>query len=203
MDEKHSEFPNARDDEALEVRESNEHYNGRYGLRHFSTAQYVGIPTVEETIELSRAAAMLKQTNPDDNMNALSPYLTYVGKASLLAWLNWDAEKNNRAVAAERAVFSVRQGDILEARLCPVEVMEHGYAFYTTYFTLVPYTPFRDVDDDFFTDEFNAMKPYERLVCIVDSIICSGSDGVDRDPLYRVRMSDCRVTVYRLSTQVA
>ena len=165
-------------------------------LDYISADEYKEARSISEAIEMRGHDAFVEMVDPTDFGHSDLEGYEKLGYAELWAQSTWTEEFDERDVALERIAASVDTGDMIEARPCPQDQSEWGYAFYDVTGALLPFQPYHDYDDDFFSRLFSGAPSYDVIVCRVIKTTCYGGTAAPADPEFNWRVYVLSVVVY-------
>lgn len=170
-----------------------------FDVRDYDTGKYAEASTLEQKIAMRGQEAFANSVTPEDFTEDRFENAEKIGIAELWAESTWMEGETQRNVDLEKRASGLKEGDMLEVKRCAAEVSEWEYAFYLPSGEPLPYTPFHDYDDQFFSQALDSCRIGEHLVCRVRNVTCFGEDNsVPVDPGFCWRVYSCKVVVYRL-----
>lgn len=177
------------------------HYDGpRFDARDYFSDRFAAAKTLGEAIEMRGLDAFAEEVEPSDFTDDTPAYETKIGIAEFWAESTWHDGESARNIELERTVAALQEGDVIEIRRCPQEQNEYGYTFTTQDGSPLPFTPYHDYDDQFFTRALEECRIWDKPFCRVRSVTCFGGDNnVPVDPTFCWRVYSCKVTVIKRS----
>ncbi len=137
------------------------------------------------------------EAGPADPLELESRDSTRLGTAELWADTTWTLGLSERNLELERDAKSVQQGDRLLVKPLAEQEEGWGYAFETASGHRLPYEPYSDTDDGFFSIALESLDENEMLECVVVGTSAVGDDGVPGDPDFCWRIYTCKVVVFK------